>query len=112
MGNTPTGHKCNASESSESIDWSEVLKLDLEMESDGEEISPEPICLYCRHCEIEWEQDSWEEGGGYYQDWYCFAKDEYGEDVCFGNIISNPKDECPYFEKEEINEQVTEETPY
>ena len=104
MGNTPTGHKYNASESSESIDWSEVLKLDLESWLDNPETFPEPICLYCRHCEREWIQDSWEEGGGYYQEWCCFAKDEEGEEVYPGDVIDCFPDECPYFEKEETNE--------
>ena len=81
MGTSHSGHKHDAAKGSENVNWIEVLELDLASVPDGEEVFPEPICLYCKHCEREWEQASWEEGGGYYQEWCCFAKDEDGEDV-------------------------------
>ena len=101
MGTPHSGHKHDASEGSEIVDWTEVLKFDLASVPEGEEVFPEPICTYCKHFETEWEQDSWEEGRGYYQEWYCYAKDEDDEDVYYGNVIDDHKDECPYFVKKE-----------
>ena len=101
MGTSHSGHKHDASEGSEIVSWIKTLKLDLASVPEGEEIFPEPICLYCKHCEREWEQASWEEGGGYYQEWCCFAKDEDGEDVYYGNVIDCFPDECPCFVKKE-----------
>ena len=101
MGASHSGHKHDAPEGNEVVDWIEVLELDLASVPEGEEIFPEPICTYCKHFETEWEQDSWEEGGGYYQEYLCFAKDEDDEDVYYGNVIDCFPDECPYFEQKE-----------
>lgn len=97
MGNTPAGHKSNASESSENVDWTEIMGFDIEKALGEEEPFPEYLCYTCKHSELDWEQDSWEEGGGWYQNWYCYAKNENGEDVCYHNEVDVLKDECPYY---------------
>ena len=83
--------------------WVDELKLDIGKKEIEEE--PVSICPSCKYFYKQLEDEGWEYSISYWG-WYCFAKDEEGEDLHDLEVLEDYFiEECPYFVKAETHEK-------